>query len=98
MEHNLITSLLAVIISTSTVLGIVWKIMLPHLKETINAEHEERITKLEEKTKDLVKINNRDKSIIKALIAILRHLETGNSTGEMIKARDTLAAHIIDEM
>ena len=63
-------------------------------------KQDNRIAELEEKKeKDyeaITKLSAEMKAIMKALVVLLEHAETGNHTGEMKKVRDDLIRFIID--
>jgi len=75
--------------------GVIWRVILPARQivkrvetlEQYSSVHYERLNKAEEY----------DKAVIRALIALLDHAESGNSTGAIKAAREALQLFLIDK-
>lgn len=64
-------------------------------------DHEDRITRLEEKTDndydDIKKLQKEVKMVLKATLAIMKHEIDGNNTTDLQKTRDDIEEYLLDK-
>jgi uncharacterized protein YbjQ (UPF0145 family) len=99
---QIVNVVLGMVIGLAAVGGVIWKVMLPQIKELIadrTSNHEKRLAMLERNSeKDLARLDRQEaenKAMMAALFAILGHLEEGNCTGEIKDARAELQRLLI---
>ena len=92
--------------------GAAWKFMLPKINSQIEENTKklsEDVETLKTEIKELQRhekkdylfmqtLNERDKKMFKAVIAILEHLSDGNNKGTMRKLQEELRAHLYSEL
>jgi len=109
---SLIETLIIVVLSNAGVVGVMWKLVLPHIVKSLKpelqcADHEHRLQTLEEGVRDLhdkkvkdyaaiIGLTDKGKIIVKTLFALLDHAKTNNETEKMAAAELELRNFIIN--
>jgi predicted negative regulator of RcsB-dependent stress response len=111
-QMQILVAICGVILSIGSVIGLIWKWMLPHIKDEIRKENEQYdadLAELQAKVSELELCSQKDyaaiqrhgavdQAMMSALFALLEHAETTNGKGLMAAAKSELQKHLINHM